>query len=148
MATRRQADNAAPDPLALPWCRDDGPELAGADLHPDERLPLLCRGCAALREGQCRQLATIPTHEQTARCDAFQPLPGVTMGHCWLWRLTLKDGRLVWWSNLPPANQATVLRRARLRYGVALATVRPQPGWQELPAVNPRPHMGCNPTCG
>lgn len=131
--TESPSDGTTAGPLALPWCQEDGPELAGAAKHPDQGLPLLCRGCAALTKGKCQQLAAAPTYRQAAHCYSFQPLPGVSVGCCWLWRLTLRSGRLVWWGHLPPANQTTILHLARQRYGAALIAIQPLPGWKELP---------------
>lgn len=131
--TESPSNDITADPLVLPWCQEDGPELAGITLHPYQGLPLLCQGCTALAKGKCQQLATAPTYEQAARCYAFQPRPGISVGRCWLWRLTLWDRRLVWWSHLPPANQTTILHLARQRYGAALIAIQPLSGWKELP---------------
>lgn len=134
--TESPSNDIIADPLVLPWCQEEGPELAGANLHPSLDLPLLCQGCTSLQKNKCQQIARVPTYEQAARCHAFQPRLGVTVGRCWLWRLTLRDGRLVWWSHLPPADQTTALRLTLQRYGMALVAIQPLPGWQEIP--NPK----------
>ncbi|UGA39488.1 hypothetical protein JOS77_08370 [Chromobacterium haemolyticum] len=128
-------DDTTADPLALPWCQMDGPELSGAALYPGQGLPLLCQGCTALTKGKCQHLTAAPTYGQAAHCYAFQPLPGVFVGCCWLWRLTLLNGQLIWWSHLPPINQTTMLWQARQRYGATLIGVHPLPGWKTIPSL-------------
>lgn len=130
------APASAPDALVLPWCGDGQDELAGP-LHPgSEGLPLLCRGCRELVQGCCRPRGeAVPTDASAGRCGDFQPSDGVTVGRCWLWRVTLAGGRLVWFMSLPPVSQTDALRWAQQHHGEHVQGVHPVPGAVELPPL-------------
>mgnify|MGYP000844062875 CR=1 FL=1 len=124
---------AQADPLALPWCGDYPQEMQGGQRDAAGRLPMPCLGCTSLQQGRCTVLAGVPGHEEAARCRRFTPLPGVRVGRCWLWRVQLGAGRLVWWGCLPPAPQAAALAWARSQYGEAVQGVYPVPGALSVP---------------
>lgn len=126
---------AAADPLALPYCVDSGQELHGAVQDAGGLLPLRCRGCRQLGQGRCEVLAVVPEHDSAALCRRFVPRAGVKVGRCWLYRVTLEGGRLVWWSSTPSTGHAEAVRCVRLLYGDAVKEVMPLPGWVAMPGM-------------
>ncbi len=126
---------AAADPLALPYCVDSGQELHGAVQDAGGLLPLRCRGCRQLGQGRCEVLAVVPELDSAALCRRFVPRAGIKVGRCWLYRVTLEGGRLVWWSSTPSTGHAEAVRCVRLLYGDAVKEVMPLPGWVAMPGV-------------
>ncbi|MTD33245.1 hypothetical protein [Paludibacterium denitrificans] len=122
-----------PDSLALPYCGDDVQELVGGMTEPS--VPMRCRGCLSLQRGHCEELAREPSHDEAARCCCFAPLPGVRVGRCWLHRIEIQGGRLVWLCLLPTASQSRAIGWARRTYGEAVLAVVPIPGAVSLPAL-------------
>lgn len=128
------------DALALPWCTNEGAAVSGPLHAPGSGsagpVPLLCRACRWLLSGRCGHDASavaVPGDAMAARCHHFQPVGGVTIGRVWLWRVSLADGRLVWCSHLPEANQSEAIAAARAAYGSDVQAVAPLPGFDAFP---------------
>ena len=127
-------DVSVSDPLMLPWCVDGHAGMAGPALG-ESGAPLLCRGCADLVRLQCARLGQFPAVEDAALCNDFRPRAGVTVGRCWLWRIGLEGGRLVWWMALPEASQCRAVQWARQAHGDLVTCVRPVPGAKKISEI-------------
>ena len=127
-------DVSVSDPLLLSWCVDGHAEMAGPALS-ESSAPLLCRGCVDLVRLQCARLDQPPKAEDAALCNDFRPRTGVTVGRCWLWRIGLEGGRLVWWMALPEAAQRNAVQWARQAHGDLVTYVMPVPGAKKISEI-------------
>lgn len=121
------------DPLLLDWCEDGREAVAGLVADASGRLTLRCRACRQLQAGSCPVKGGQPDADTAAYCRGFAPRAGLRVGRCWLWRVALADGRLIWWSSTPPASQVEALQVMRRDYGELVQSVLPLPGWQAIP---------------
>lgn len=128
---------ATPDPLALEWCNESAQEVQGlADADVDKAQPMPCTACQLASTTRCpvvQSLGIKPDADTAAYCPSFLPHAGVTVGCCWLWRVSLDDGRLVWYMATPAASQRSVIEWARPRFGRQLVSILPVPGAMAAP---------------